>query len=82
MLYLSRHIAEYAVGEPRWGDGVVTVPLRIRLGSWDQDRTGTIREPTEVARRDGPDTLDATVTLRWAGPGAGGWVVAGAETRC
>lgn len=85
-LALPRHIAQYAIGAPRWDGGAVTYPLRLRLvPAAATDHGGTPTEPAQVPGLAGPDpadgVYDATITLRWTGFPAG-WVVAGGEMRC
>jgi hypothetical protein len=83
---LPRHIAQYAIGAPRWDGDAVTYPLRLRLvPAAATDHGGTLTDPAQVPRLAGPDPAgdiyDATITLRWTGL-PGGWIVAGGETRC
>ena len=78
-------IMQYAIGAPRWGVGVVTYPIRVQVWNSKNDSGYISGEPLQVsmsAMRVGADVYDGSITLRWVGPLAGGWVMQSGQITC
>jgi len=80
---LPRHITAYSLGEPAWGDGTITYPIRLELLPAKQtNHGGTSAEPVQLPALHDPNTYAGAITLRWAGFLGGGWVVSGGTLDC
>ena len=78
-------IIQYAVGAPRWGSGSVTYPIRVQVWNSRRDSGYLAGEPlpeSMAAMPSGPDVYNGSVTLRWAGPLTGGWVMQSGQISC
>lgn len=86
-LQTPRHILQYAIGAPQWGDGVVTYPIRVQL--WNSAQYGGYisGEPTLLDMSQiyiggsASDAYNGSVTLRWEGP-LTGWVMQSGQINC
>ncbi len=78
-------ITQYAIGAPQWGDGVVTYPIRVQVWNSANDSGYISGEPPQMsmdAMPSGADVYNGSITLRWAGPLAGGWMMQSGQITC
>lgn len=79
-------IFQYAIGAPQWGNGVVTYPVRMQMWNSAHDAgvgpVQPILAPSIAAVGAGQDIYSGSITLRWAGPLSGGWVMQRGQLTC
>ena len=79
-------IFQYAIGAPQWGNGVVTYPVRMQMWNSAHDAgigpVQPILAPSIAAVGTGQDIYNGSITLRWAGPLSGGWVMQSGQLIC